>query len=252
MPASLSSFLLSGSYWNGIEVTNKPVVVTYSFPLVAPAYDTIATDPNLTQTAINSFAGFNAAQQQLAVNAMNQWGTVLGTSDPAAEHASGIVFVQVAPGLGDVNFQTMNLTGTGYAGAGGVGFFPFGNWTFASSPYFFDDLDYSGDVVMNQAAAFDYATLIHEVGHAIGLKHPTETDTGASGVVHPGWDPATDPNLSIMSATGGTAQLPTALDRQAVQTIYGTLAQGQALVAASNWNAATSTLTPTRSPVPTE
>jgi len=27
--------LLSGDYWNGIEVTGKPVIVTYSFPTSA-------------------------------------------------------------------------------------------------------------------------------------------------------------------------------------------------------------------------
>ena len=31
--------LLSGSYWNGIEVTGKPVIVTFSFPTSLPAYD---------------------------------------------------------------------------------------------------------------------------------------------------------------------------------------------------------------------
>jgi hypothetical protein len=32
--------LLSGSYWNGIEVTGSPVIVTYSFPTSYPTYDT--------------------------------------------------------------------------------------------------------------------------------------------------------------------------------------------------------------------
>ena len=31
--------LLSGNYWNGIEVTGEPVIVTFTFPTTAPAYD---------------------------------------------------------------------------------------------------------------------------------------------------------------------------------------------------------------------
>jgi hypothetical protein len=29
--------LLSGDYWNGVEVTGTPVIVTFSFPTFAPA-----------------------------------------------------------------------------------------------------------------------------------------------------------------------------------------------------------------------
>ena len=41
--------LLSGSYWNGIEATGKPVIVTFSFPTSLPAYDAAiagASPPN--------------------------------------------------------------------------------------------------------------------------------------------------------------------------------------------------------------
>ena len=39
--------LLSGSYWNGIEVTGSPVIVTYSFPTSLPAYDASIPPPRL-------------------------------------------------------------------------------------------------------------------------------------------------------------------------------------------------------------
>jgi hypothetical protein len=41
--------LLSGSYWNGIEVTGNPVIVTYSFPTSLASYD----------VAINGFTANN-------------------------------------------------------------------------------------------------------------------------------------------------------------------------------------------------
>ena len=43
--------LLSGSYWNGIEVTGAPVIVTYSFPTALPACDVGAEGLDATNRA---------------------------------------------------------------------------------------------------------------------------------------------------------------------------------------------------------
>lgn len=228
--------LLSGENWGGIEVTGKPTIVTFSFPTTAPAYDATIDDPNLTPAAKASFQAFNAAEQAMARTALNEWAS-----------NSGLIFIEVAPGAGDINFQKLDFTGTGYAGAGGIGYHPFGDWQFGSYPYFTSDLDSSGDVFMNSAIAVNYGTLLHEIGHAIGLKHPTEvwTDYAANPpVTHNVWT-ADDPSLTIMSQlSGGTGHL-TSIDVQAVQSIYGTNAQDGAEVASWSFNAAKQTLTQT-------
>src|SRR5215470_606134 len=113
--------LLGGDYWNGIEVTGKPVVVTYSFPTTAPAYD--ANVVGFTAATVSSFQAFNAAEQAQARAALAEWAA-----------ASGLVFVEVKPGQGDINFQLTDFNTTSYAGKGGVAFYPFGDWNSFTYP----------------------------------------------------------------------------------------------------------------------
>jgi Ca2+-binding RTX toxin-like protein len=244
--------LLSGSYWNGIEVTGKPVIVTYSFPMSLPSYD--ASIDGFTVATDESFQPFTDAEQAQADQALGEWAA-----------ASGLIFIQVAPGQGDINFQNVDLnTTTAYAGAGGIGFYPFGDWNNFSYPNFTDDLSASGDVFVNTQflnnGTVAYGTLLHEIGHAIGLKHPTETVTSAARppVVHDQVLASDDPTQTIMSqqedsSSGGTAHLHT-LDTDAAAFLYGpsgtggvvtTSASGVNSVSSWNWDAISQTLTQT-------
>jgi Ca2+-binding RTX toxin-like protein len=244
--------LLSGSYWNGIEVTGKPVIVTYSFPTAATPY--MANVDGFTPATVASFQAFNSAEQAQARAALAEWAA-----------ASGLVFVEVAPGQGDINFQLVDFDTTSspsYSGAGGIGFYPFGNWDFFTYPSFSSDLDGSGDVFMNtrlvSGSTVSYATLLHEIGHAIGLKHPTEvvTDFAANpDVTHDQVLATDDPSLTIMAEAGdsGTGGHLKTLDQQAAAFLYGPAGTGQvvtgsasganAIVSSWSWNALTQTLT---------
>lgn len=252
--------LLSGSYWGGIETAGKPTIVTFSFPAASPGY--LAGIGGFTPATLASFQAFSAAEQAQALAALGEWSS-----------ASGIVFVQVGAGQGDINFQLVDLQTTAspsYAGAGGIGFYPFGDWNFATYPSFRSDLDASGDVFMNSAfqtgsgaaATVSYETLLHEIGHAIGLKHPTEVvfDFAASPfVTHDQVLASDDPSLTIMATIGGGTGHLTALDQAAAAHIYGAEIAGKpdvitasaaatynitqnAAVASWSWNAATETL----------
>jgi Ca2+-binding RTX toxin-like protein len=243
--------LLSGSYWNGIEVTGRPVIVTYSFPATAAAY--MANVDGFTAATVASFAAFNSAQQDQARAALGEWAA-----------ASGLVFIEVAPGQGDVNFQLADFDTTSapsYAGAGGLGLYPFGGWDFFTYPSFDSDLDAAGDVFMNSqlvsGGTVNYGTLLHEIGHAIGLKHPTEivTDFAANPVVTHDQVLATDdPAQTIMAQTGeGAAQHLEALDLQAAAYLYGPAGTGgvvtgdasgaNAVVSAWSWDSVAEILT---------
>ena len=244
--------LLSGNYWNGIEVTGKPVIVTFSFPTFAPAYD--ATVPGFTADTTATFQPFTPAEQAQAALALGEWAA-----------ASGLVFVEVAPGQGDINFQNVDFSTTSYSGYGGVGFYPFGNWNYYSYPSFSGDLTGSGDVFMNSEILSNgtvaYDTLLHEIGHAIGLKHPTEvvTDTAADpNVVHDQVLASDDPTQTIMSeqadTTSGTGQHLKTLDKQAAAFLYGDAgtggvytgsASGANSVSSWSWDASAQTMTQT-------
>ncbi len=240
--------LLSGSYWNGIEVTGKPAIITYSFPTMAPPY--MASAAGFNSQTVSSFQAFDSAEQTEAQQALGEWAA-----------ASGLVFVQVAPGQGDINFQLANLnTTTAYTGAGGIGFYPFGYHDFATDPYFSSDLDAAGDVYMNtqyvSGGQVSYGTLLHEIGHAIGLKHPTETVTSAAGIVHDQVLASDDPSLTIMSQSIDTSNVTAhlkPLDMEAAAFIYGPAGTGEVVtgdasgsnsaLSSWSWDASTETLT---------
>ena len=88
---------------------------------------------------------FTAAEQAQALAALGQWAA-----------ASGIVFIEVPPGEGDITFAnvsfsttTTNSSNGDYQGAAGIGFYPFGDWSYltgnASSGYgFTSDLSTGG------------------------------------------------------------------------------------------------------------
>ena len=244
--------LLSGSYWNGIEVTGNPVIVTYSFPTSLASYDVAIN--GFTANTVASFQAFTAAEQAQAVQALGEWSA-----------ASGLVFLQVAPGEGDINFQNVDFsTLSSPSAAGGIGFYPFGNWNYFSYPSFSGDLDTAGDIFMNSlylaGGEINYGTLLHEIGHAIGLKHPTETviDFAANPVVtHDQVLSSDDPALTIMATVGdGSSSTPhlLQLDKDAAAAIYGAAGTGAVVTASASganaisswsWDATTETLTQT-------
>ncbi len=240
--------LISGSAWNGIEVSGKPVIVTYSFPTAAPAYD--ASIDGFTAATVSSFQAFSPVEQTQARAALGEWAA-----------ASGLLLVEVAPGKGDIDFQRVDLGTTPYSGAGGIGFYPFGDWNFATYPSFSSDLDASGDVFMQTGGAIVYGTLLHEIGHAIGLKHPTEvvidyaTQTDIrKPTIHNEVLSSDDASRTIMAQSGiGTGHL-LALDQQAAAYLYGAAgtgaivtanASGTNSVSSWSWNKNTQILTQT-------
>ncbi|MBA3811719.1 MAG: M10 family metallopeptidase C-terminal domain-containing protein [Caulobacteraceae bacterium] len=242
--------LLTGSYWSGAEIAAKLVFVTYSFDTTAPASDA----GHLAPSALATFTAYTAAQQAQARQALAEW----SSASTVAGGGSGIVFLEVPSGQGDINFASYDFTSDPNARySGGEGYYPWGNWNYSTgqpgSIHFGADLPGAGNILMNTAfetgGLFSYATVLHEIGHALGLKHPTDAWTndvpGYIDVVHNQWDPniTYDPNFSIMSAGATSLTDLTGADYQAIQSIYGTPSMAANADKSWSWDAGTNTLT---------
>jgi Ca2+-binding RTX toxin-like protein len=253
----------SGNSWNGLDTAGAPVIVTFSFPTSLPAYD--ASIGGFTDATDASFTAFTAQEQTQALAALNQWAA-----------ASGIVFVEVAPGDSDITFGNLDFSTTtttsengNFQNAGGIGFYPFGNWSYSTGNYttgfgFTSDQSPAGAVFMNSNyitnGSVDLGTLLHEIGHAIGMKHPDQVVYTADGTEHGQvLDPVENSaTLTIMSETGDSANAdnPTLfpLDQAAAANLYGpagtgtvvtTSAAGANSVSNWIWDAGTETLVQT-------
>ena len=225
--------LISGDSWNGLEIKNKPAVVTFSFASTAPPADAA----NVENSVYSTFQPMTQNQQNEILQALNEWG-----------NASGITFVEVKPGASDITFSTYDFSNSSEQGAGGEGYYPFGDWNYYSYPQFFDGWAGAGDVLMTRAdetsGLFAYTTVLHEIGHALGLKHPTQDfDNGASGVDHNQVLATDDGTATVMTEQPNTLQHLTALDIAAVQSMYGTNAMDGSEYAAWTYNSTTNSFT---------
>jgi serralysin len=174
--------IIVGSKW-GTGPAGTGAAVTFSFPAAVALFDTTAgvagnyNPQEVTQGGysayLQGFKAFDAAAQAAGRGVLTAWANV-----------ANIQFTEVA--ATDVNAGVLRFA---YAGPPGLGASTYGVSDFPK------DIPGAGDTWINSAFLFpegwaagtqNYLTMLHEAGHAIGLKHPH--DTGLNG--NPGW-PAT-------------------------------------------------------------
>ncbi|WP_409276718.1 M10 family metallopeptidase C-terminal domain-containing protein [Pseudomonas defluvii] len=194
----LNSLLFGTAWGNGASTTN----LTYSF--INPYVSLFArryTDDNEYKA---SYA-LTGAQQTAVTSALNNWSAV-----------ANIKFTQVketASNVGDLRFG-------GYADMSDDA---------AAWAYFPDRTPSAGDVWIGPATnikapvkgTYDYMTFVHEIGHALGLKHPFSTSTYNYTVLAPELD---DVHYTVMSYNNAYSFEPTSpmlLDILAIQQLYG-------------------------------
>lgn len=146
----LMSQMINGRAWSGSGA--GPVRVTYSFPTSVASYGTDYAPGN--QSELGGFSPFTQAQREMAINALNLWADV-----------ANVEFQEVT-GAGDIRFgNTTTQINAAHA--------------------YFPNTGAGGDVWVNPAYApnrelgfgqYGHETLIHEVGHALGLNHANNYD----------------------------------------------------------------------------
>lgn len=211
--------ILSGSSING--TAGRQTFFTYSFPAVFPGYLRSAYDAS----ALATFETLNAAARDLARSAINDWAI-----------ASGLTVFEAAPGEGDINIMAVDLARFGSPDSDGFAYYPFEYQSVAN------DL-IASDVFLDLGVAREAAdkyVFQHEIGHALGLKHPFEDDPTLAR------DLDTVRN-TVMSYTAVAGYLGTLgrFDIDAIQHLYGPSGSDGRQVASYSWDAAARALTQT-------
>jgi serralysin len=137
--------------WNGNVGHPAPVIVTYSFVETADIGPWDASAPYSN----DGYTSMTAAQRANFEDVLALY-----------EQAAGIIFVEVDSGTAMIN--AMSTSGSPYGGWANV---PFTNAGYTST----------GELVVDSAGSFDegsyaFLTMMHELGHAMGLQHPWEGD----------------------------------------------------------------------------
>jgi Ca2+-binding RTX toxin-like protein len=203
-----------GFKW-GASGAGTPAIVTYSFPTSASKWSNDYA-LYLDNEPFNGFQAFTAGQQAAAKQAMALWSEV-----------ANITFKQVtetATNVGDIRFgNSASVTQDPTAVA----------WAY--TPYEDNDPNVhypeNGDIWFDKQYPFNlqlapgqegFWTMLHEIGHAIGLDHPF--DDGVPGepvLAGQDTDQYTVMSYTLELATNAYASTPQLLDILAIQYIYG-------------------------------
>ncbi len=231
--------LFAGASWVSpfgvLDIKAQPTFVTYSFPtrMSDAARDEFGN-------AAKTWERFSEADRDLARKALDQWAD-----------ASGLVFLEVPEDHGDIQFNWMDFNKVpGQAGSLAFAFYPFGIPISGTNDVErFNPL--SGDVFMNLAdrsggalssASTKLFVLLHEIGHALGFKHPFEATGANPRILKPELDNQAE---TVMSYTGDEPPELGPLDRAAVKAVYGGPGSDGAHLSSWKWSAASLTLTQT-------
>ena len=176
-------------------------VMRYAFPQTIPSYNTDADDAN-------GYEGFTAVQ--------------IARTKEALAYISSIIDVQFVETTNANQANTISFANNTQADSAGYALYP-------------SDSSYGSDVFLDKGSTgtftlkdgqYQALTLIHEIGHALGLEHPFSTPGATGSTSDPPFLTGTEDSTewTVMSYTDSPAQYYlkySPLDIAALQYLYG-------------------------------
>ena len=141
--------------WDAPASIGSAATVTYSFPATEPS--------DLSGKYIVSYVSMNTGQQAVVRKILAQMQAMVN-----------ITFVEVAGDAGDIRFATSDQTVSGgvtYPSTSTVG-------QLTQADVVIDNSSIGSPAYL--VGSYEYMVLIHEIGHALGLKHPGNYNAGST------------------------------------------------------------------------